>query len=382
MKTITEQARLVEFCKQVEDGEFITVDTEFIRDKTYYPKLCLLQIAGAGHEAVIDPLAEAVDLKPVFRLMQKSNITKVFHAARQDIEIFHLLSGEIPKPIFDTQIAAAVCGHGESVGYETLVNNIVGAEIDKSSRFTDWAARPLTDKQLQYALSDVTHLRVIYQKLKTQVEEAGRTSWIVEEHAYLSNPALYNSDPNDAWKRLKFGNMRPKNLAVLRELARWREVEAREHNVPRGRILKDETLVELALVAPRKDSDITRMRGIDKNLGKAKLEAIFGCVQTALALPASEFPQVKNQRRQQNIASVNAMLQLLLKVQADVGGIASSIIAGKEDLEAIALGNTDTPAMQGWRYDVFGKKAEQLLQGKLKLSLNPKNKQVVFEEVE
>ncbi len=382
MRLITEQKELVAFCAEVDGGKFITVDTEFIRDKTYYPKLCLLQIAGLEQEAVIDPLAPKLDLAPVFKLMQKPGLVKVFHAARQDIEIFHMLSGKIPTPIFDTQVAASVCGYGESVGYETLVNKIVGCDVDKSSRFTDWAARPLSDKQLQYALSDVTHLRVIYAKLKEQIEAADRTSWIEEEHARLSDPAIYNSDPADAWKRLKFGNLRPKHLAVLRELAKWREIEARAANVPRGRILKDETLVELALAMPRKDTELTRMRGIDKNLAKSKIDAVLECVNTALALPSSEFPQAKNQRRPQNIAGASAMLQLLLKVQADVGGIASHMIADKDDLEAIALGNFDTPVMQGWRYDIFGKKAEQLMQGKLRLSLNPKNKQVVFEDVE
>ena len=382
MHFITQQAELSAFCAQVADGRFITVDTEFIRDKTYFPKLCLLQIAGSEHAAVIDPLAEDINLAPVFKLMQKASLTKVFHAARQDIEIFHLLSGKIPTPIFDTQVAAAVCGYGESVGYETLVNNIVGQELDKSSRFTDWSARPLSEKQLHYALSDVTHLRVIYETLKSKIESTGRTSWIAEEHAHLTNPAIYHIDPIDAWKRLKFGNMRPKHLACLRELAKWREIEARKQDVPRGRIIKDETLVELASMMPRKESDLDRMRGLDKHMSKTKIDAILHCVQEALALQPTDYPQVKNHKKpSENIVNAVAMLQLLLKLKAEVHGIASSMIADKDDLEAIALGKNETPAMQGWRYEIFGQNAEALLKGKLRLSLNPKNKQVVFEDV-
>jgi len=383
MHLISEQSELLAFCKQVADGRYITVDTEFIRDKTYFPRLCLLQIANPDHAALIDPLAEGIDLTPVFALMKKESLVKVFHAARQDIEIFFLLSDAIPAPIFDTQIAAAVCGYGESVGYETLVNRIVGAELDKSSRFTDWSARPLSEQQLTYAISDVTHLRVIYETLKTQIEKEGRSQWTQEEHAVLSDPAIYRIDPLDAWKRLKYGNMRPKNLAALRELAAWREVEARKADVPRGRIIKDETLVELASVMPRKESDLTRMRGIDKGLSRGKVDAILHAVQAALALQPADYPQVKYHKKpSENITSAVAMLQLLLKVQADVHGIASSMIADKDDIEGIALGKTDSTSLQGWRNDVFGQKAQALMQGKLKLSLNPKNKQVVFDEVE
>lgn len=381
MNLITEQSALVAFCKQVEDGAYITVDTEFIRDKTYFPKLCLLQIAGHDAAAIIDPLAEGIDLKPVFTLMQKKTLVKVFHAARQDIEIFHMLSGKIPAPIFDTQVAAAVCGYGESVGYETLVNKIIGTEIDKSSRFTDWSARPLSEKQLAYALSDVTHLRAIYDALLERITKDGREGWIAEEHAHLSDPAIYSVPPEDAWRRLKFGNMRPKHLAVLRELAAWREIQARKQDVPRGRIIKDDTLIELALTAPRKESDFSRLRSAEKNMGKSRVNALLDCIQTALALPATDYPQIKkHKKRPENITSALAMLQLLLKVTADQQGIASSILASKDDLEAIALGEEDTQALTGWRYDVFGKQAQALMQGKLKLSLNAKNKQVVFED--
>ncbi len=381
MHPITSQTDLAAFCASVADDAFITVDTEFLRDKTYFPRLCLLQIAGAGSAAVIDPLAPGIDLAPVFALMQKPGLTKVFHAARQDIEIFHMLAGKIPSPVFDTQIAAAVCGYGESVSYETLVNAIVGSELDKSSRFTDWSARPLSEKQLTYALSDVTHLRKIYEALHAKITAGGRAAWIDEEQARLTDPALYNIDPGDAWKRLKFGTMRPKHLAALRELARWRETEARKADVPRGRILKDETLIELAAALPRKESDWSRMRGIDRHLSKDKAEAILRCVQAALALPPAEYPQgPHHHRRNENITGALSMLQLLLKVTADQQGIAAHMIAGKDDLETIALGKTDTPALTGWRYDIFGKQAVALMEGKLKLSLDAGNGRVVLEE--
>jgi len=297
------------------------------------------------------------------------------------LEIFFLLSGKIPEPLFDTQIAAAVCGFGESASYETLVNAIAKTEVDKSSRFTDWAARPLSPQQLKYALSDVTHLCVIYETLVAKIETTGRKEWIAEEHKRLSDPALYSPDPNEAWRRLKFGNMRPKQLAVLRELAKWREEEARTHDVPRGRILKDETLVELAAAMPQKESDLSRMRGIDRHMTPNRMVSILECVKTALALPASEYPQSKHSRRpSQNITSAVAMLQLLLKVQADVNDIASPMIANKDDLEAIAL-NPSAQVMDGWRQDIFGKKAQALMQGKLKLSLDAKSGQVVMEEI-
>lgn len=383
MHLITEQKALESFCTQMQNSDYVTVDTEFIREKTYYPKLCLIQIAGKNAAAAIDPLAEGIDLTPVFALMQQEALTKVFHAARQDIEIFYLLSGQMPAPIFDTQVAAAVCGYGDSVGYEALVQDIVGQSLDKSSRFTDWSARPLTEKQLTYALSDVTHLRTIYEKLKDKVESRDRAAWIEEEHAYLTTPALYNIDPADAWKRLRYGHMRAKNLAVLRELAAWREVQARKSDVPRGRIVKDDVLVELALAAPRKEEDISRLRSIGGGLSKSRVSDVLACVEKALALPQSEWPQAsKHRRHPENITSALAMLQLLLKVQADKHDVASSMIATKEDLEAIALGGQDLATGHGWRYDIFGQSAQALIEGKLKLSLNPKNKQMVFEEAE
>lgn len=383
MKIITDNKALKAFCDSVTESGYITVDTEFLREKTYFPKLCLIQIAGALDAAIIDPLAEGIDLAPVFALLADKNLTKVFHAARQDIEIFYMLSGKMPTPIFDTQVAAAVCGYGESVGYEALVNQIVGAEIDKSSRFTDWSARPLTEKQLAYALSDVTHLRTIYDDLKIKIEAMGRETWINEEHASLTDPKIYEMNPDDAWMRLKLGNLRPKNLAALRELARWREIEARETNVPRGRIIKDEVLIELAHILPRKEADLARIRSIGSGMGKTKVATILSSIEKVLAMPASDYPQLKKHpRRSENIVSALAMLQLLLKISADQHKIAAPMIAHKDDLEAIALGSDETPALSGWRFDIFGRQAQLLMQGKLKLSLGGKGSRVVLEESE
>jgi ribonuclease D len=380
MHLITTTDELTRLCEQVGHNAYVTVDTEFIRDKTYFPRLCLVQIAGEEVSALIDPLAEGIDLAPLFALLTKPDVIKVFHACRQDLEIFYMLAGIIPSPLFDSQIAASMCGYGESASYESLVNKIVGQELDKSSRFTDWSARPLSEKQLNYALSDVTHLRMIYEKLREQLQQTGRWSWIEEEHAFLHAPGLYDTQPEDAWERLKFGNMRPKHLVALRELAAWRELEARKHNVPRGRIIKDEVLVEIASVLPRKEADLQRMRSVDKSLGKTKSDAVLACIERALALPQSEWPSVpKHKKPSENISSAVAMLQLLLKVKADVHGIAAPMIASKDDLEALALGK-DTPALHGWRNDVFGRKATQLMQGKLTMSLDAQGKRVVFGE--
>ena len=358
----------------------MTIDTEFIRERTYFPQLCLVQVAYEGDAAIIDPLSDGIDLAPLFALLQNPKIVKVFHAARQDIEIFYHLRGQMPVPIFDTQIAASVCGHGESASYEALVNAVVGASVDKSSRYSDWAARPLSEVQLSYALSDVTHLRVIYEKLKAEVEAAGRSAWIDEEFAHLTDTTLYDNDPQAAYKRIKAGSLKPRHLVVLRALAAWREELARSSDVPRGRIVKDEVMVELALVSPKSEAELSRIRNINAGLAKKHIKAILACVEAALALPAADWPQVNRGRKQpEGTATVVSMLQLLLKVQADQHNIAGSMIANKDDLEALALG-VECALTSGWRYDVFGKSAEALMTGKLKISLDPKKKSVVLEE--
>lgn len=382
MQIISDTKSLKIACEALATEPYVTVDSEFIRDKTYYPQLCLLQMAGKEAAMVIDPLAEGISLEPLFELMRNPAVIKVFHAARQDLEILYMLSKSIPTPLFDTQIAAAVCGHGESVGYETLVNKIVGKPLDKSSRYTDWSVRPLSEQQLNYALADVTHLRDIYEELRDKIAKSGRMEWIAEEHAVLQEPALYHPPVEDAWNRLKYGNMRPKQLAVLRELAAWRESEARAMDVPRGRIVRDDILVEIAASMPKKEADLSRLRGVEKQISKSRKDAMLAAVARALALPAEEHPQSKKKHKfSENITGAMAMLQLLLKVQADAHDIASSMIANKEDLQNIALGKTDTPALKGWRADVFGNQALALMEGKLTLTLNPKNRQVVLEKL-
>jgi len=382
MKIITDNAALAAFCKAAAKHPYLTIDTEFIRERTYFPQLCLVQVAYEGDAAIIDPLVAGIDLAPLFTLLQNPKVVKVFHAARQDIEIFYHLSGEMPTPIFDTQIAASVCGHGDAASYESLVNAIVGASIDKSSRYSDWAARPLSETQLSYALSDVTHLRVVYEKLLAEVEKTGRGSWIEEEFAHLTDKKLYDIDPKNSYKRIKAGSLRPRHLVVLRALAAWREDLARSSDVPRGRIVKDEVLVELALVSPKNEAELARIRNINAGLAKKHIKAILQCVEEALAIPNTEWPQANKGRKQpEGTSTIVSMLQLLLKVQADKHNIAGAMIANKDDLETLALGQ-DSPLTSGWRYDVFGQAAEALMLGKLKISLNPKNKSVVLEILE
>lgn len=381
MHIITDTKALTEFCKKAAKHPYMTLDTEFIRERTYFPQLCLIQAATTEEAIIIDPLAEKIDLKPLFDLLANEKVVKVFHAARQDIEIFYHLSGHMPLPIFDTQVAASVCGHGESASYESLVNAIAGASIDKSSRYSDWAARPLSDTQLSYALSDVTHLRVIYEKLKTQVEAAGRSGWIEQDFAYLTNPSLYDIDPQEAFKRIKAGSLRPKHLIVLKHLAAWREELARRTDVPRGRVLKDETMIELALVAPKSEEELVRIRNLQAGLPKKHFPAVLAIISEASKIPQSEWPQVaKHKRQPEGTSTVVAMLQLLLKVCADQHNIAASIIANKSDLEALALGQ-ESPLLAGWRYDVFGKRAQSLMEGKLRIGLNAKNKKIMLEEI-
>ena len=262
MRLITETDALARACRGLSHADYITVDTEFMRERTYWPRLCLVQIGGPDETAMIDALAPDLDLAPLFALMADTGVLKVFHAARQDIEIFHHLSGEVPAPIFDTQVAAMVCGFGDSVGYDTLVAKLAKARIDKSSRFTDWARRPLTDKQLQYALSDVTHLRVAYEKIARRLERTGRAGWLDEEMAVLTDPATYAADPDEAWRRIKTRGRDPRFFALLREVAAWREREAQRRDVPRNRVLRDEALAEIAAHAPQTVEDLSRVRGL------------------------------------------------------------------------------------------------------------------------
>ena len=364
-------AELEAACKELAKSDFITIDTEFLRETTFWPVLCLIQMASPTMEVLVDPLAKGIDLKPFFELMADSSVVKVFHAARQDIEIIHHLGNLIPHPIFDTQVAAMVCGFGDSVSYDQLVNRTKGVHIDKSSRFTDWSHRPLSAKQLDYALADVTHLRDVYLSLKAQLEREGRTLWLKEEMDILEAPETYDIHPDDAWQRLKMRVKKPQELAVLKFIAAWREREARARNVPRSRILKDDSLYEIAQQQPKDTEALGRLRSIGKGWERsAGAAAVIEAVNAALALPKTEMPAVpKHVPAPEGAAAAVELLKVLLKLTAEKHGVAAKVIANSDDLDKIAAeGEKATvAALSGWRRDLFGETALRLIQGDVAL---------------
>lgn len=371
MTLITANDELGAFCERVAGAEFITVDTEFIRDKTYWPRLCLVQIAGPDEAVAIDAQAEGIDLKPVFGLMAKPDLLKVFHAARQDFEIFYQLAGRIPAPVFDTQVSAMVCGFGDAVSYETLVTKLARKRIDKTMRFTDWERRPLSPKQLDYALADVTHLRVIYEKLHARIERTGRAGWVAEEMAALTDPALYRVDARESWRRLKVRTSKPRFLAVLRELAAWREDEAQRRNVPRSRVLRDDALLDVAAHAPDTLAELGALRSLrGGQAGGAMGEAIMAAIARGKAVPEADCPQPPRQRDGGARTGPAAdLLKVLLKMKSDAHDVAQKLIANSDDIEAIAADdNADVPAMHGWRRELFGEDALRLKHGRLALT--------------
>ncbi|MEM7498719.1 MAG: ribonuclease D [Pseudomonadota bacterium] len=377
MRVITESAELAEACAAFARAPYVCVDTEFLRERTYYAQLCLVQLAvpgpdGAegGEAVIVDPLAEGIGLAPLFRLMGDDRVVKVFHAARQDVEIFHHLGQIIPEPLFDTQVAAMVLGYGEQVGYETLVRKIARAELDKSSRFTDWSRRPLSQKQLDYALGDVTHLRVVYETLSERLESSGRTHWVSEEMAILTDPATYDTDPDEAWRRVKARTGNPEMLAVVRELARWRELAARERDVPRTRLLKDDAIAEVAAARPRDMDALSKLRMLQREGRRQDVaEEILAAVARGLACPPSERPRLDPPpKRREGSAAVADLLRVFLKARSDELGIASKLIATSAELDALAGDeNPDVPALHGWRYEVFGSDAMRLREGRIAL---------------
>lgn len=371
---ITDSTALAGFCDEVRDGSgYIAIDTEFLRDNTYWPQLCLVQIAGEKRAAAIDPLAPGLDLQPLFDLLADAGIVKVFHSARQDIEIFVHLTGVVPHPIYDTQVAAMVCGLGDQIGYENLLRALgIVDELDKASRFTDWAARPLTDRQIAYAMADVVHLRPAFEALKARVERQGRSAWIAEEMAILEARETYVVDPDQAWARLKLRGLKPQAIPVLQHLAAWREREAQRRDLPRNRLLKDETLIDLAAQAPTSPDKLARTRGLSKGMvegwqGKALLQAI----EAGLAVPKADWPRPpKRPDLPNDIGATVDLLKVLLKMECQIHGVAQRLVATADDLEQIAaFDDADVPAMRGWRYDVFGHRAAQLKEGRLALSL-------------
>ncbi|HLF58459.1 MAG TPA: ribonuclease D [Alphaproteobacteria bacterium] len=376
MTLITESAAVAAFCRQIASNAFVAVDTEFIRERTFWPKLCLVQIAGEGEAAAIDAVADGIDLSPVFKLMANPKVLKVFHAGRQDIEIFHHLGGEIPSPIFDTQVAAMVCGFGESASYETLVAQIAKTQIDKSSRFTDWAHRPLSRRQIDYALSDVVHLRTVYEELARRLEKNGRVSWLVEEMAVLTDPETYRMDPREAWRRLKTRSHSRRHLAVLREVAAWRETEAQARDVPRNRVLRDEGLLEIASHTPRTKAELARSRSLSKGMAEGSAgSAILKAVADGLDVPETELPELPPRLESApGIKPLVELLKVLLKMKCEEHGVAQKLVATTPDLEAIAADDAaPVPALQGWRRKVFGEDALALKYGKLALTVRDKS---------
>jgi ribonuclease D len=358
-------------CKTLAQSEFITIDTEFLRETTFWPELCLVQMASPDLEVIVDPLANGIDLAPLFELMANTNVIKVFHAARQDIEIIFHLGNLIPQPIFDTQVAAMVCGFGDSVSYDQLVQKIKNIHIDKSSRFTDWSRRPLTEKQLDYAIADVTHLRDVYLKLKAELESEGRATWLAEEMAVLESRSTYDLHPDDAWQRLKMRLKKPQELMVMKNVAAWREREARARNVPRSRVLKDDAIFEIAQQQPKDSEALGRLRTIPKGWERSSAgSAITDAVNAALAIPKADWPQLQRQNHMpEGSASAVELLKVLLRLTCEKHGVAAKMIANTDDLEKIAVEgeNADVQAMSGWRRELFGDAAVKLINGGMAL---------------
>ena len=371
MKLITTTDDLAAFCKPLATTEFIAVDTEFMRERTYWPKLCLAQVAGPDDAAAIDALAEGIDLAPLDELMANAKVLKVFHAARQDLEIFYLRMNQVPQPLFDTQIAAMVCGHGEAASYESLATKLAKAKIDKSSRFTDWSRRPLSERQISYALSDVTHLRVVYEKLRRQLEKSGRLSWITEEVAVLNDPATYRADPEQAWRRLKPRGASPRLLGTLKEVAAWRERTAQRIDIPRQRLLRDEQLLEIASHAPKTTEDLAMTRGLGRGFAEGwQGREIMEAIERARNVPEAELPTRDKAPEQLRAPSaVVDLLRTLLRLKAEQAGVAGRLVASADELDRLAAGKRDIAALKGWRREVFGSDAVDLIEGRLALSL-------------
>lgn len=370
MTLLTQTEELAAFVAEALREPWVTIDTEFMRDRTYWPQLCLVQLATSARAVAIDPLAPGIDLAPLQQLLLAPHVIKVFHACRQDLEIFwRLLGGRLPQPIFDTQIAAMVCGLGEEASYESLVARLAGARLDKSSRFADWSRRPLSEAQLRYALEDVTHLRTVYEKLRARVLAMGRLEWLHEEQASLLDPALYAQPPEEAWKRLKFRSREPRFVALVQALAAWRERRAQSRDLPRNRVLRDDLLLELAAARPTRVEDLAHLSRIQ--LDRDSAAEVVAIVRDVLARPESELPRLpKPVEPAPGVAAVVDLLRVLLKACADEHEIAARLIASTSDLEALAANDkADVPALRGWRRQLFGERALALKRGRIALAV-------------
>ncbi len=374
MKTLTTTQELADFCEMAAKHPYVTIDTEFLRERTYYSKLCLIQMAVKGDDkdcaVLVDPLAEGLSLEPLYDLFRNEDVVKVFHAARQDLEIFFIEGGVFPKPLFDTQVAAMVCDFGEQVGYETLVRKIAKESLDKSSRFTDWSRRPLTDAQKTYAIGDVTHLRVIYEFLKEKIEKTNRTKWVEEELKVLLSPETYIIQPENAWKRVKIRSNSGRFMAIVKELAAFRETYAQGRNVPRNRVYKDEAMLELASTKPGTMQDLGRSRLLQREARKGEIaEGILAAVAKGMKADPADFPKPDKSREKLQVNPALAdLLRVLLKSKAEEAGVALKLIATSAELDAIAAGLRDGKSLSGWRNEVFGKDALRLCDGKIALT--------------
>ncbi|RVV99353.1 ribonuclease D [Mesobaculum littorinae] len=374
MITITTTEALAAFCERAKAAPYVTVDTEFLRERTYYSKLCLVQLAVPGtaeEDAVlVDPLAKGLSLDPLYDLFRDESTVKVFHAARQDLEIFFIEGDVFPRPLFDTQVAAMVCGFGEQVGYETLVRKIANAPLDKTSRFTDWSRRPLSEAQKTYAIADVTHLRDIYEYLSAELEKTGRTAWVEEELSVLTDPATYRIVPEEAWQRVKTRTQSGKFLAIVKELAQFREAYAQERNVPRSRVYKDDALIELASTKPQSPEDLGRSRLLLREARKGEIaEGILAAVKAGVEMDPKDHPRPDRSREKLQVNPALAdLLRVLLKAKSETAGVAQKLIATSSDLDAIAGGDRSVPALNGWRKTVFGADALRLCRGEIGLA--------------
>ncbi len=376
MITITTTEALAAFCETAKQFPYVTVDTEFLRERTYYSKLCLVQLAVPseveGSAVLLDPLAKGISLDPLYDLMRDETVVKVFHAARQDIEIFFIEGGVIPTPLFDTQVAAMVAGFGEQVGYETLVRKIVKAQLDKTSRFTDWSRRPLTEAQQNYALADVTHLRGIYEYLASELEQSGRLAWVEEELGILTDPGTYVVEPEYAWHRIKTRTSSGRFLAIVRELARFRETYARTKNIPRNRVIKDDALLELASTKPKTVNDLSRSRLLLREARKGEVaDGLLAAVQAGIDTPVESQPKADRSRDKLQVNPALAdLLRVLLKARSEQLGVAQKLIATSSELDEISAGIHDGATLKGWRREAFGEDALRLCRGELGLKAN------------
>ena len=375
MNIITDNETLKELCAKLAKSSYIAVDTEFLRERTYYAKLCLIQVASPEVEAfAIDPIANtSLDLEPFYNLLSDENLLKVFHAARQDLEIFHNLTGKVPFPIYDTQIAAMVCGYGEQIGYDNLVRSLTSREVDKTNQYTDWSRRPLTNKQLVYALNDVIYLMEIYDIISAKLKNNGRETWVKEEVAFLYNEDLYDPDPSEIWRKVKVKSQKPNVLACLKELAAWRENQAREKNIPKGRIIKDDAMASIAMHLPKNKKSLSGIRGVNHDFVNGKFGSdVLKIIDVNSKLPFENCPQIIKKKPLSNIEkSIFELIRMLLKIRSAEYNVAPKLVATPDDLEKISiLDNPDIAALKGWRYEVFGKMALSLKEGNIAISLD------------